>query len=136
MRAAIDLYYQQHGAYPSAVAATGGACAGGTAGTGIIDSDTAFLDQLAFYTNAAGQACSVSDGGGGNLYPYGPYLKKNVMPENPITQDATLTIVTDGNLVMAGDGAGGGWKFDNKTGKFIANDTNIPSGETTGYDTR
>ncbi len=136
MRSAIDLYYQQHGHYPSATAASGGTCTGGTAGTGAADSSTAFLEQLSLYTNAAGQACSLKDDGAGNLYPYGPYVKKSTLPDNPVTLDGTLTIVTAGNLSMAGDGAGGGWKFDNKTGKFIANDTNVPDGATLAFDKR
>jgi len=136
MRSAIDLYYQQHGEYPSASAASGGTCTGGTAGSGAADSSAAFLEQLAYYTNTTGQSCSLKDDGAGNLYPYGPYLKKSILPGNPVSLDDTLTIVTAGNLTMAGDGAGGGWKFDNKTGKFIANDTDIPDGDTLAFDKR
>ena len=128
MRGAIDLYYQQHGKYPSAVAATGATCpSSGTAGTGAIDTPQAFTDQLAMYTNAAGQACSTTDA----TFKYGPYLKKNTLPANPVTNSNALLVVNTGNLALTGSGAGLGWRFDNKVGKFIANDTNAdPAGVT------
>lgn len=120
VRSAVDLYYQQHGKYPSAVAATGATCTGGgTAGTGAADSEAAFLSQLAMYTDASGKACSTSDA----TFKYGPYLKKATLPKNPFTDNATLAVVSAGNLAMAGGGTTGGWRFDNKTGKFIADDT-------------
>jgi general secretion pathway protein G len=120
VRSAIDLYYQQHGKYPSAAAATGATCpGGGTAGAGAADSNTAFLSQLGMYTNAAGQACSTSDA----TFKFGPYLKKATLPKNPFTDNETLVVVTAGNLAMTGGGTTGGWRFDNKTGKFIADDT-------------
>lgn len=134
MRSAIDLYYQQHSAYPGAKLSSGGTCAG-TAGTGAADSEAAILDQLAYYTNAAGLACTTkSDGTDANAYPYGPYLKKRAVPTNPVTEKATLKIETAGDLNMVGQGAAtGGWRYDNITGKFIANDTNTdPNG--VGYD--
>ncbi len=126
LRSAIDLYYQQHGKYPSAVAASGGTCPNsGTASTGAIDTQAAFQDQLGLYTNANGNACSTSDT---TNYKFGPYLKKAAIPADPITGSTTLTVVTAGNLTMAGDGTSGGWKYDNKTGKIIINNT------TNGYD--
>jgi prepilin-type N-terminal cleavage/methylation domain-containing protein len=126
MRGAIDLYYQQHGKYPSSVAATGATCpSSGTAGTGAIDTAQAFTDQLSMYTNASGQACSTSDA----TFKYGPYLKKATLPANPVTGSSALLVVNTGNLNLTGSGAGLGWRFDNKVGKFIANDTNTdPSG--------
>ena len=121
LRSAIDLYYQQHGEYPSAIASTGGAaCVAGTPGGGAIDTDTAFLEQLAYYTDADGAACTQKNG---NAFPYGPYLKKDSLPANPITLDATLVIDTTGDLNLAGVDPAEGWKFDNGSGKFIANDS-------------
>lgn len=120
VRSAIDLYYQQHGKYPSAVAATGATCpSSGTAGAGAIDTAQAFLDQLSMYTNASGQACSTSD----DTFKYGPYLKKSALAKNPFTDTDALVVVTAGNLAMVGGGTTGGWRFDNKTGKFIADHT-------------
>ena len=121
LRGSIDLYYQQHSKYPSAAAATGATCpASGTAGTGAVDTAQAFIDQLSMYTNAAGQSCSTTDA----TFKYGPYLKKNTMPTNPVTGSSALLVVNTGNLALTGSGAGLGWRFDNKVGKFIANDTN------------
>ncbi len=125
MRAAIDLYYQQHGEYPGekdASAATGTACTA-TAGTGTggagAQGEQAFLDQLSMFTDAEGGACSKNE----NDFKFGPYLKKNVMPENPITGKNALEVIANGDLAMAGTGANLGWKYDLSVGKFIANDT-------------
>jgi len=136
MRTAIDLYYQQHGEYPGDLTAVpGAACpSSGTAGTGTggagAQGVTAFLNQLSSYTDKDGKACSTTD----TTYKYGPYLKKSTISANPISEVSTLVVVATGNLVMAGDGAAGGWKYDTKTGRFIANDTN---NDTSGvsYDT-
>ena len=129
IRGAIDLYTQQHtGEFPGAVAATGGTCTGGTAGTGAADTALAFESQLKYYTNAAGQACSIADvpAGGVVEFPFGPYIKGD-LPDNPVTQDGTIAIVTTGNLAMVGGGAGLGWRYDTTSGKFIADDTNTDS---------
>jgi prepilin-type N-terminal cleavage/methylation domain-containing protein len=133
IRAAIDLYYQQHGEYPGNVTSTGAACAagpGGATGTGALQTVQAFSDQLRFYTNAAGESCTKKD----NDFKYGPYLKKPDLPANPITDVNTLVISTAGALGMTGDGAGGGWKYDTLTGQFIANDTTVDASGN-GYDT-
>ena len=142
IRGAIDLYTQQHGStFPGAVAATGGTCTGGTAGTGAADSDLAFESQLIYYTNAAGQACSISDvpAGGVVEFPFGPYIK-GAIPDNPVTQDDTIVIVTTGNLAMTGVGdssasppTAGGWRYDTTSGKFIADDT-ATDGSGASYD--
>ncbi len=134
MRAAIDLYYQQHGEYPGILTAVAGTCSGtagtGTGGTGATAA-TAFLDQLSMYTDADGKACSISD----TTYKFGPYLKKNVLPKNPITTISTLVVVNTGNLIMTGSATPAGWKFDVKTGKFIADDHSlVPPSTTDRYD--
>jgi prepilin-type N-terminal cleavage/methylation domain-containing protein len=132
MRAAIDLYYQQHGEYPGNVTSIGTACAagpGGATGTGALQTVQAFTDQMRFYTNAAGESCTKKD----STFKYGPYLKKADLPTNPITDVNTLVISTTGALGLAGDGAGGGWKFDTLTGQFIANDTTLDAAGK-GYD--
>lgn len=111
LRTAIELYYQQHGAYPSAVAA-GGAF-------GAINTEAAFRDQLTNYTSAAGAASTTKD----TTYKYGPYLKKATLPADPINGVATVEIITTGTLGMTASGSTGGWKFDNKTGQLIVNIT-------------
>lgn len=120
VRSAIQLYYQQHGKYPGVVLATGASCPNsGTAGTGAANTEDAFLSQMVSYTNSAGQACSTSD----TTFKFGPYLSKRPLPADPVTGTVTtIEIVTTGNLNMtASSGNPGGYKYDNKTGKFIVN---------------
>ena len=119
MRGAIDLYYQQHGKYPSNAAATGATCpGGGTAGLGAINTPVAFMDQMTRYTNNAGQSCTTRD----TVFKYGPYLKKDAVPANPLTDNNVLVVSTAGALGMTGNATAAGWKFDNVTGQFIADD--------------
>ncbi len=119
VRSALDLYRQQHGEYPGVSASSGGACTG-TAGTGAAGNVQAVIDQLTRYTNQSGQSCSAPDAG----YVFGPYLKEDALPDNPVTNSSAVAIVTSGDLNMAADGAGLGWKYDSTSGKFIANDSN------------
>lgn len=122
MRSAIDLYRQQHNEYPGVNTAVGGTCSG-TAGSGTAGTPQALEDQLTRYSNAAGQTCSLPDTG----FAYGPYIQEDDLPQNPITSSDVVAIVTTGNLEMAADGAGLGWKYDSTAGKFIANDTDLDS---------
>ena len=123
LRAAMDLYRQQHGVYPGTSTAVGGTCTGGTAGTGAPATQQAIEDQLTRYSNAAGQTCSVADTG----FVFGPYVQDDDLPTNPITNSSVIAIVTTGDLAMTADGANLGWKFDTTAGKFIVNDTNNDS---------
>ncbi len=139
MRAAIDLYYQQHGSYPSANAASGATCPNsGTASTAGADTEAAFIDQMSRYTNALGQACTTAD----TTFKYGPYLKKDSLSENPITDSASLAISTTAELGMTGNANPlaatpvAGWKFNNATGQFIADDNRTIPNSTTRYDER
>ena len=118
IRGAIDLYRQQHSAYPGAVAATGATCPNsGTAGTGAATTAAAVVSQLTMYTNLAGQACSTTNA----TFKFGPYVKADVLPANAINGNATIAMVSTGNLVMTGAVAPGlGWKYDYVVGKFIA----------------
>jgi prepilin-type N-terminal cleavage/methylation domain-containing protein len=134
VRAAIDLYYQQHGEYPGELTAVPAACTGtdgtGTGGAGA-QGVLAFADQLGLYTDANGTACSVKEGN----FEFGPYLKKGTLPANPITSVATLEVVAAGDLDMPGTAANLGWKFDIVAGKFIANDTTDIDGIGPGLET-
>lgn len=129
MRSAMDLYRQQHGEYPGVSTAVGGVCTG-TAGTGTAGNQQAIEDQLTRYSNAAGQTCSLPDTG----FAFGPYLKEDNLPVNPITTSGVIAIVTTGDLNMPADGAALGWKYDSTAGKFIANDTNL-DGQGVAYST-
>lgn len=127
MRAAIDLYYQQHGEYPGANTAVAAGCTAtdgtGTGGAGAQGAQ-AFLDQLSMFTDSDGGACSVKDA----TYQFGPYLKKNTLPDNPITASNAFEVIDTGDILMPGTGANLGWKYDLTVGKFIANDTTDPDG--------
>jgi prepilin-type N-terminal cleavage/methylation domain-containing protein len=131
IRGAIDLYRQQHNQNAAFSASTGGTCTGGTGGSGAVRTQAALEEQLTRYTNATGQSCSLTVSGS---FRFGPYVKEDAMPANPITGSNVVAIVNSGNLEMSGDGAGLGWKYDVLTGKFIANDTSTDGGGL-AYDT-
>ena len=116
IRAAVDLYRQQHNAYPGAVVSTGATCINGTAVAGAIG-EPAFQAQLRNYTNAAGLACTGTDP---NEFKYGPYLKED-LPTNPLGTVNTLTVVNTGVLGLT-SGSTGGWRFDSVTGEFIGDE--------------
>ena len=116
VRAAIDLYRQQHSAYQGAVTSSGGTCVNGTAVTGAVG-EAAFLAQLRNYTNAAGQACTGTDP---NEFKYGPYLKDE-LPDNPLGTNNTVVVVTTGVLGLT-SASTGGWRFDSGTGEFIGDE--------------
>lgn len=111
LRSATELYYQQHGHYPSAAAAT----------TGAINTGAAFIEQLTQYSSAAGLTAATADA----TFKYGPYLKRG-MPMEPVTNSAAVVVITTGTLgVIADSAVSVGWKFDNKNGQLIANRTDL-----------
>ncbi len=117
IRAAIDLYRQQHNEYPGAVIASGGTCINGAAVAAGAVGEQAFIAQLRNYTNAAGEACTGTDP---NEFKYGPYLKDD-LPVNPKGTTNTVTVVTAGVLGLT-SGSTGGWRFDSVTGEFIGDE--------------
>jgi len=114
LRAAIDLYRQQHNEYPGAVISGGGTCDSGAPVVGAVG-EAALIAQLRNYTNAAGQACT----GTGPNFRYGPYLKDDI-PDNPLGDPAnnTVNVVSTGILGLASSNTEG-WRFDSVTGEFI-----------------
>ncbi len=133
MRSAIDLYRQQHSAYPGASASSGGTCTGGTAGSGAAGSAAAFADQLTRYSNAAGQTCTVKLA----AFPVGPYIRDDSIPADAVGNSNTVVIATTDStdlLMGATASAAGGWKFSTDTGKLVVNiDANDSKG--VAYDT-
>ena len=119
VRKVVELYYHQHNStYPGANTALGGTGGAGAAGT-----SAAFISQLTLYTNLAGVANSTKTA----VFKYGPYLKRQTFPANPIDESTTITMVNTGD-VGAGDitvvpTPGAGWWFDSVSGKFAANTT-------------
>lgn len=116
MRAAIDLYRQQHNTYPGAVISGGGSCPAGSAAVVGAIGEPALIAQLKNYTNAAGQACTGTDA----TFKYGPYLKDDI-PVNPLGTVNTITVVNTGILGLT-SGSTGGWRFDSVTGEFIGDE--------------
>ncbi len=94
MRAAIDLYYQQHGEYPSAITAAGGtACAVPADGTGAGAADTRALHfwiSWHDYTNEDGAACTQKYGTKFHIWSLSQ--EKLDLPDNPITGVNTLEL--------------------------------------------
>jgi general secretion pathway protein G len=110
LRSAVELYYQQHGAYPSAAGD----------GTNAANSVLAFNNQLTKYSSAAGVVSNTKDA---TTYKFGPYLKKDI-PNEPVSGSNVVEIITTGTLGMTNtSGTSVGWKFDNKSGQLIANTT-------------
>jgi general secretion pathway protein G len=116
IRAAIDLYRQQHTAYPGDVTSSGGTCINGTAVAGVVG-EAAFLAQLKNYTNSVGEACTGTDP---TEFKFGPYLKDD-LPNNPKGTTNTVAVVTAGVLGLTSAGTGG-WRFDSVTGEFIGDE--------------
>ena len=114
MRAAVELYRQQHGAYPGEIAATAATCDAGANQTAAAGT-ASFPLQMTLYTNAAGQVCT----GTGPNFRFGPYLKEGI-PENPLgaVPNNAVTVVSTGVLGLASGGTDG-WRFDSITGELI-----------------
>ncbi len=74
------------------------------------------LSQLSLYTDINGEGCTIAD----TDFKYGPYMKKAAMPANPFTNSGTVDILTAGALGITSSSTTGGWKYDVKTGQFIA----------------
>ena len=138
IRGAIDLYAQQHGGtFPGAATSQTAGCPGGTGGGAGDGAATlgGLTNQLTRYTNAAGESCSISDDPAGGVveYPFGPYLKADVFPDNPVDGSNDVTFVATGDLDMGG-GDATAWRFDTTSGKFIADQTTL-DGNGVPYDT-
>jgi general secretion pathway protein G len=124
MRSSIELYRVQHNSvYPgvttSVIADAGCAAAGGTVGTGAVNTALAFQQQLIGFSNPAGQTCSVAAPG----FIYGPYLR--AIPNEPISNSANSGVVNMDLVANAAAPAAGGqgWRFNTITGRFIINNS-------------
>ena len=115
MRSAVELYRQQHNAYPGNAGATAAACVNGANEVAAVG-DAAFVTQMTLFTNQAGQACTGTDP---DQFRFGPYLKDGI-PDNPLGNppSSTVTVISDGVLGLASAGTGG-WRFDSVTGELI-----------------
>lgn len=124
VRSAIELYRVQHNNRFPGVIASGGpaacAAAGGVAGGGAAGSAQAFLEQMTFHSNRAGETCSVFIVGFDN----GPYLR--AIPRDPVSaadvNNANAVAVVNGVLpALAANTATPGWRYSLLTGRFEMN---------------
>lgn len=124
LRAALDLYYLQHGEYPGAKTAVPTSVCRGISGTGVpiggagAAAAKTFLEQLVLYTDAEGGACSVSD----SNHRFGPYIDTPQLENDPFKNRNSLEVIAAGDLhISATRGDPGGYKYDSQTGKIIFN---------------
>jgi general secretion pathway protein G len=105
LRAAIDLYYLDHGDWPAYRAAAGDAPHASSA---------AFERQLTWYTAADGQAQRTPD----DTHPYGPYLE--AIPPLPVGKNAGLRSVQSVNSIDPTDAPSTtytfGWQYCHYSG--------------------
>ncbi len=110
LRAAIDLYTEEHGG-----ALPGGTHAGG--GFGNAGSEKAFRNQLLLYTDHSGKCSKTKT----SMYQYGPYLRKGI-PALPVGKNRGSVGVTMSKTsppVTAKDKTG--WVYCYLTGEIIPN---------------
>jgi type II secretory pathway pseudopilin PulG len=110
LRIAIEMYYDDHDAYPGRREAGGGYGQGGSA--------AAFVNQLNKYTNPQGRVCQTRSG----EFCYGPYLR--AVPRCAISANdasAAVHVVrgTDGPTYTPGVDAG--WVYNCDSGYIVAN---------------
>ena len=110
MRVAIELYHQDHGAYP------------GMAGDGEHEAGSAgaVLAQLTLFTDVDGLASHVY----GADHPFGPYLRDGIppCPVHPNGGQAGLRVVGDkSELRYLPDAPAAGWLYDCQTGRIVPN---------------
>ena len=99
-----------------------------TAETGAVTLINAFQsDQHKLYTSRLRGSCNRRIGAVAGSFPFGPYLKEDALPANPVTGTNALVVIpaanpAAGDLEMGADAGIFGWKYDVVSGKFIAND--------------
>lgn len=130
VRTALEQYRLQHtgNVYPGAADATGAANCPKDAGTAdaaaTAGTKEAMLAQLQYYSNAAGQTCTLGDA---TNYKYGPYLRQG-LPLEPFSNSMAVAVVKTGAPVAVAKGTG--WAYSTATGQFIS--ANLDSDGSTG----
>jgi len=119
LRTVIELYAAQHnGRFPGQVKETDGT----TAVSSNAEAATAFVAQLAQYSDVSGKVSATKDPN----YPFGPYFRTGI-PKNPLPSNSSTVVadyVTVATLVGTGASGGTGWKVAAQTGQIIANNSN------------
>jgi len=127
MRSAIELYRVQHRnvfpalvtSVPATASATACTTAGGVAGTGALNTEQAFIDQLTMFSDANGGTCSVAVPASG--IALGPYLRE--IPQEQISNPPSraVAVVTTVATDTAPTTATPGYRFNTATGRLIVN---------------
>jgi prepilin-type N-terminal cleavage/methylation domain-containing protein len=132
MRSTIEIFRAQHGIYPGAAAPSGTSIATGctTAGTNTATA-AGFIDQMKYATDVNGFSCQVVAAGSEANFRFGPYMR-NGIPDEPTTNKgsaaADIAITTAGTK-LAGASTATGWKYDSKSGEFIAASSSTVAGK-------
>ena len=108
LRTAIELYRNQHEAYPGVVA-----------GTPAEDAAAAFVAQLTGRTRADGRACRAA-----RADCFGPYLREG-LPRSPFQKSAgpgRVFVWSEAGEPRASGAIDADWLFDCRTGYLIVND--------------
>lgn len=118
LRNSIDWYYSEHRNTFPGVKTAGGEL--GAAG-----SSDAFINQLIYYTDAAGAVSLSKDA----LFPYGPYIRGDypAVTVGANAGNATVTISADVGALTGDTTDGTGWKFSTATGLIIINSADYES---------
>ena len=116
LRTAIELYYDDHRAYPGRNSAGSSAAEAGTA--------AAFVRQLTVYTDAAGRVSATP----GESFRCGPYLRQGVppCPVAPRSPSAGVWLVSGSAIPAYSETAGNaGWVYNCDTGYVAANSPGV-----------
>ena len=119
IRSAISIYNTDHGSYPLKPTSY---CTGVTEGTTTAEW---LLDTMRYYSNSAGKVCNIkTDGSTATIiYPYGPYLRANEFPMNPLVNNNGVQLSTGSALGLTTTDVGGAWLYQAATGEIIIRDT-------------
>lgn len=123
MRNAIELYYYEHGKYPSEAGD----------GTNAAGSAAAMLSQLTQYSSDTGAVQTTRDA----TYRFGPYLRTGIppCPVPPRTGLNGVNMVSGGtNPAFVAAATTAGWVYNYQTGEVCVN-SDQPDSDGTIYDT-
>jgi len=120
LRCAIELYYQDHGAYPAQKG--DGQHAAGT--------EAAFVSQLTSFTDENGVAARTKDA----THRFGPYLRMGI-PACPVPprQNQSGVVIVSIRPAWVGSAGAAGWVYNCRTGAIVLN-SNAPNPDGVRYD--
>ncbi len=130
MRSTIEIFRAQHGVYPGTAPA--GTISTGCTTAGVNTATAAgFIDQMRYATDANGFSCVTVAAGGEANFRFGPYMRNGV-PDEPTTGKGSTAgdiAVTTAGTKLTGATNAAGWKYDSKSGEFIAASNSTVAGK-------